>query len=219
MMALHRGRLDLLEAHLRRDPALLRRSFSLAEIFPPELGCQQPAPGSDGDLPRTPLAGATLLQACVEFDELELARWLLAHGAPADARAAVDAAGFGGHTALFNAVASYPNFWMNFTGGWPGTRKPQQADFAELLLSHGAGPNAQASLRETVKTGSGVTVREHRDVTPIGSRATGLPDPARGDCELGRTDGVPRAPVPHGLTPRPASPPPPSPAGSPPSCR
>ena len=38
-MALHRGRIDLLEEHLRRDPNLLRRTFSFEEIYPPELGC------------------------------------------------------------------------------------------------------------------------------------------------------------------------------------
>lgn len=36
-MAVHRGRIDLLEAHLRRDPDLLGRTFSHAEIYPPEL--------------------------------------------------------------------------------------------------------------------------------------------------------------------------------------
>ncbi|HSE94788.1 MAG TPA: ankyrin repeat domain-containing protein, partial [Methylomirabilota bacterium] len=38
-MALHRGRLDLLEAHLQRDPGLLSRTFSHEEIYPPEMGC------------------------------------------------------------------------------------------------------------------------------------------------------------------------------------
>ncbi|MGH7713740.1 MAG: ankyrin repeat domain-containing protein, partial [Gemmatimonadaceae bacterium] len=75
MMALHRGRIDLLEAHLRRDPTLLRRTFSYAEIMPPELKCRQPEPGSyDEGLPRTPLAGATLLHACVEFEEIAIAQ-------------------------------------------------------------------------------------------------------------------------------------------------
>lgn len=48
MMAFHRGRLDLLEAHLERDAGLLQRTFSFAEIFPPEpavvsSGCRAPA--------------------------------------------------------------------------------------------------------------------------------------------------------------------------------
>ena len=159
-MALHRGRIDLLEAHLRRDSALLHRTFSFEEIFPPELGCHEE------DYPRTTLDGATLLHVCVEFDELEIARWLLGRGMAADARAAVDADGFGGHTALFAAVVSYPNFWMNYTGGWAHQRKPQESHLARLLLDHGADPNARASLRERVRSAGGATVREHRDLTP-----------------------------------------------------
>src|SRR5262245_58205921 len=38
-MALHRGRRDLLEVHLRRDPGLLARTFAHTDIYPPELGC------------------------------------------------------------------------------------------------------------------------------------------------------------------------------------
>lgn len=169
MMALHRGRIDLLESHLRRDPALLRRTFAYEEIFPPELGCQQPAPGSyDEGLPRTPLAGATLLHVCVEFDELDSARWLLEQGMDADARAAVDAQAFGGHTALFGAVVSYPNFWMNYTGGWAHSRQPQDSPFARLLLDHGADPNARANLRERVMSSDeATTVREHGELTPL----------------------------------------------------
>jgi hypothetical protein len=36
-MALHRGRIDLLQAHLERDPALLTRTFRVTAVFPPEL--------------------------------------------------------------------------------------------------------------------------------------------------------------------------------------
>jgi hypothetical protein len=167
-MALHRGRIDLLEAHLRHNPALLERTFSYAEIYPPEVGCIQPAPGSYNEFfPRTPIAGATLLHICVEFDELEIAKWLLERGMKPDARATVDVNGFGGHTALFGAVVSYPHFWMNFTGGWPGTRKPTQAAFAELLLGAGADPNARASLREAFGADGRRVVRDHRDITPL----------------------------------------------------
>jgi ankyrin repeat protein len=169
MMALHRGRIDLLERHLRRDPGLLTRTFSFAEIFPPEFGCRQPDPGSyDEGLPRTPIAGTTLLHVCVEFDELEVARWLLDQGMDPDARADVDDDGFGGHTALFNAVVCYSNFWMNYAGGWAHTRKPKQAAFAELLLERGADPNARASLREPIDSEGSRTLREHRNVTPVG---------------------------------------------------
>jgi hypothetical protein len=70
-MAMHRGRIDLLEEHLRRDAQLLSRTFSHEEIYPPELGCH-----ADHSLALhgTPLAGTTLLHMCVDFDEIEIAR-------------------------------------------------------------------------------------------------------------------------------------------------
>ncbi|HUJ30690.1 MAG TPA: hypothetical protein VLY23_05375 [Candidatus Acidoferrum sp.] len=155
-MALHRGRIDLLGEHLRRDPGLLRRTFRYDEIFPAELGC--------GDMAThgTPLAGATLLHMCVDYDEMEIARWLLERGMNVDEKAAVDAEGFGGHTALFATVVSQPNFWMN------DLAKPQEAPFTELLLEHGANPNARASLRKQLHPGYGPdTMHEYRDVTPL----------------------------------------------------
>jgi hypothetical protein len=155
-MAVHRGRIDLLEDHLRRDPALLSRTFTLEEIYPPELGCHGEATYG------TPLAGSTLLHMCVDYDELEIARWLLERGMNVDASASVDAEGFGGHTALFATVVSQPNFWMNHQG------KPQVATFTELLLDHGADPNARASLRKQLHPGYGEdTMHEYRDVTPL----------------------------------------------------
>lgn len=161
-MALHRGRIDLLAEHLRRDPELLKRTFRHEEIYPPELGCHDEVLATQG----TPLAGTTLLHMCVDYDELEIAQWLLERGMKVDERAAVDADGFGGHTALFAAVVSQPNFWMNYNSG------PQVAPFAELLLDHGADPNARASLRKQLHPGYGPkydvqTRYEYRDVTPI----------------------------------------------------
>src|SRR5262245_65804354 len=103
-MALHRGRIDLLEQHLRRDPALLERTFAHEEIYPPELGCHDERLATQG----TPLAGATLLHLCVDYDEMEIARWLLARGINVYAPAAVDRDSFGGHTALFGPVVSPP---------------------------------------------------------------------------------------------------------------
>ena len=129
-MAVHRGRLDLLEPHWRRDPGLLRRTFTLQEIYPPELGCHEDPLPTHG----TPLAGATLLHLCVDYDEMEMARWLLERGMDVNATAAVDADGFGGHTALFATVVSQPSFWMNHDA------TPQVAPFAQLLLDRGADP-------------------------------------------------------------------------------
>jgi hypothetical protein len=156
-MALHRGRIDLLEHHLRRDPELLRRTFRHEEIYPPELGCGDEVMATHG----TPLAGATLLHMCVDYDEMEIARWLLDRGMDVDARAAVDADGFGGHTALFATVVSQPNYWTNRSGS-------QVAPFTQLLLDHGADPNARASLRKQLHPGYGEdTLHEYRDVTPL----------------------------------------------------
>lgn len=162
VMALHRGRIDLLEEHLRRDPGLLTRTFTHEEIYPPEFGCHDEVLATQG----TPLGGTTLLHMCVDFDEMEIAKWLLEKGADVNARAAVDEDGFGGHTALFNTVMSQPNFWMNFQG------RPQEAPFAELLLAHGADVNIRASLRKKLHPGYAPRYdtenwHEYRDVTAL----------------------------------------------------
>ena len=162
-MALHRGRIDLLEEHLRRDPGLLRRTFRHEEIYPPQLGCHDEVLATQG----TPLAGSTLLHMCADYDELEIARWLLARGMDPNVKAAVDRDGFGGYTALFATVVSQPNFWMNHQN------RPQVAPFTQLLLDHGADPNARASLRKQLHPGYGpeydVERRfEYRNVTALG---------------------------------------------------
>ena len=162
VMALHRGRLDLLEEHLRRDPQLLTRTFTHEEIYPPELGCHDEVLATQG----TPLKGTTLLHLCVDYDEIEIARWLLERGMNPNARAAVDADGFGGHTALFCTVVSQPNFWMNYTG------QPQQAEFTKLLLDHGADPTIRASLKKKLHPGYAgrydvENTYEYRNVTAL----------------------------------------------------
>jgi hypothetical protein len=153
-MALHRGRLDLLETHLRRDPHLVTRTFSHEEICPPELGCS-----TDHSLALhgTPLAGTTLLHICVDFDEIEIARWLIDHGADVNAKAEIDADGFGGHTPLFGCVVSQAYM----------CRLQRDAAFARLLLDHGADPNARASLRKRLRFVPDESMHEYRDVTPL----------------------------------------------------
>jgi len=154
VMAVHRGRVDLLEAHLQRDQKLPARTFSLAEIYPPELGC---GPDLSYGLHGTPLAGTTLLHICVEFDEIEIARWLIEHGADVNARAEVDADGFGGHTALFGCVVN-----DSYLCG-----RQRDGAFARLLLDRGADPNVQASLRKQLHFLPDETMHEYRDVTPL----------------------------------------------------
>ncbi len=163
VMALHRGRIDLLETHLRRDPHLLKRTFTHEEIFPPDWGCHDEVIATQG----TPLAGTTLLHLCADYDEIEIARWLLERGMDPNAKAAVDADGFGGHTALFGTVVSQPNYRMNHM------REPQVAPFTQLLLDAGADPNVRASLRKRLHPGYGPKLDvektyEYRNVTPLG---------------------------------------------------
>ncbi len=151
-MAVHRGRLDLLESHLSRDPALFSRTYSHGDIWPRELGCHA---DESLALHGSPLAGGTLLHLCVDNDEIELARWMIAHGADVNARAAVDADGFGGHTALFGCVVSQPHR--------VGLRKDD--GFARLLLESGADPTIRASVRKRLRFVADETMHEYRDVT------------------------------------------------------
>jgi ankyrin repeat protein len=154
VVAMHRGRIDLLERHLARDPGLLSRRFSHRDIYPPELGCHaDPSYALHG----TPLDGTTLLHMCVDFDEIEIGRWLIEHGADVNARSVVDADGFGGHTPLFNCVVS-----QSYLCG-----RQQDAEFARLLLDHGADPNARASLRKQLRFVLDESMHEYRDVTPL----------------------------------------------------
>ena len=162
VMALHRGRIDLLEKHLERDAELLRYTFVYQEIFPTALGCQYSEDGDPLATFATPLAGTTLLHIAIDYDELEIGRWLLDNGADVNARAAVDADGFGGQTPLFNSVVAQPHFWVNHL------KKPDEARFTRLLLDHGADPNARASLRKRLHPGYGPdTMHEYRDVRPL----------------------------------------------------
>jgi hypothetical protein len=151
-VAVHRGRLDLLEEHLRRDPNLLTRTFSHQEIYPPELGCHADETLA---LHTTPLGGTTLLHLCVDTDELEIARWLIDQGADVNAKAAVDQEGFGGHTALFGCVVAQP------------IRLRNSDEFARLLLDHRADPNIRASLRKLMRFVGDELMHKYLDVTPL----------------------------------------------------
>lgn len=160
--ALHRGRIDLLEEHLRLDPLMLDRTFTHEEIYPPEMGCHDEVNATQG----TPLKGTTLLHMCADYDEYEIAEWLIAKGADVNTRAAIDEDGFGGHTPLFCTVVSQPNFWMNYQG------LEQVAPFTELLLKHGADTSIRGSLRKRLHPGYGPKYDtsndyEYRDVTAL----------------------------------------------------
>jgi ankyrin repeat protein len=154
VMAVHRGRIDLLERHLRHAPQMLNRTFPHEETYPPALGCH-----ADHSLALhgTPLAGTTLLHMCVDFDEIEIARWLIAKGADVNTRAEIDADGFGGHTPLFGCVVS-----QSYMCG-----RQRDGEFARLLLDHGADPNARASLRKRLRFVEDESMHEYHNITPL----------------------------------------------------
>lgn len=147
-MALHRGDLARLDAHLRDDPQLLQRQFPLREIYPAACGCAND--GRSG-MHWTPIDGGTLLHLAVDFHDREAFDWLLAHGADPNARAAVDAQGFGGHTPLFNAVVWGPR---------------QDPAFAAALLACGAAREARADLRKFLDWCDEPRWHVARNVTP-----------------------------------------------------
>jgi hypothetical protein len=160
VMALHRGRLDLLEAHFARDPDLLTRTFDIVDIYPMAPACAREPHTAQG----TPVHGTTLLHLAAYFDELEIAQWLLERGMDPDARAVTDANGFGGYTALYSTVVSQHNFWVNY-----GKGRPDDASFTQLLLDRGADPNVRASLKARLEEGhGGGPLREYREVTALG---------------------------------------------------
>ncbi|HET7696093.1 MAG TPA: hypothetical protein VFK57_10325 [Vicinamibacterales bacterium] len=159
IMALHRGRIDLLAAHLARDPDLLTRTFDKADVYPLAPACAGKPHVAQG----TPLQGVTLLHVAAYFDEVEVAGWLLDRGMDPDARAAIDGDGFGGYTALFSTVVSQRNFWVNY-----GKGQPDEAQFTRLLLARGADPSVRASIRAGLEHGhGGGPIREYRGVTPL----------------------------------------------------
>ena len=157
IMAFHRGDIPALEHHLRLDPALMERRFTLREIFPPECGCAND--GRSG-MHWTPIDGATLLHLAIDYRERDIFDWLLAHGADVNIRASTDSNGFGGQTPLFNAVVSGP--WPD--NGMTGT-----------LLERGAAKDARASLRKFLDWTENPHWHEARDVTAA-EWARGFPD-------------------------------------------
>src|SRR5436190_11525503 len=148
MMAFHRGDVARLRDFLRLDSGLIERRFSSVEIYPPELGCAKD--GRSG-MHWTPIDGTTLLHLAIDFDEEEMFDLLLAHGAEVNARANIDAEGFGGHTPIYNAVVSH------------GKR---QASMARRLLERGASTTVRASLRKFLDWCETPRWHQALDVTP-----------------------------------------------------
>jgi hypothetical protein len=150
IMAMHRGDVARLKQFLRRDPGLIRRRFSLVEIYPPELGCAKD--GRSG-MHWTPIDGTTLLHIAIDFDQEEIFEMLLTEGADVNARGEtyeVDGMTFGGHTPIFNAVVSH------------GRR---QGAMARRLVETGADLEMRAALRKFLDWCETPRWHEARDVT------------------------------------------------------
>ena len=81
---------DALEAHVKIHPETVTRRYMLRCAY-------------------TPLQEATLLHICAEFNHLSCAEVLVRHGADIDAKAGVDAYGFGGQTPVFHTVNQNSN--------------------------------------------------------------------------------------------------------------
>lgn len=149
-LAVHRGRIDLLEQCLEKDSQMLDRRFTEEQIYPRELAINP----SDG-LHVAPLDGATLLHLAIEYGDIETARWLIDHGADVNATSSIDSEGFGGHTPIFHTTVTL-------------CVKTDRA--AKLLLSKGADPTIRTTLRKQLKhMGDPEKERmfEFRDVTAI----------------------------------------------------
>ncbi|MFD1675231.1 ankyrin repeat domain-containing protein [Alicyclobacillus fodiniaquatilis] len=125
LMAFHRGRIDLLEKHWRKNPNLVHQRFQASDIYRPEMGFSHA-------MMLTSIEGTTLLHLAMEYDEFEMAKWLIDHGADVNARADMDADGCGGHTPLFHAVVANQS---------PTDKR------TKFLLAHGADPTIRATIR------------------------------------------------------------------------
>ena len=110
VLQLLRGRLDELASLIDADPALVSQRF-------PELDF-----GATGGRELT-LKGGTLLHVAAEYGNLAAVSLLLERGADVNARAAVDEAGIGEHTAIFHSATQFDD------GGLAVTR---------LLIERGA---------------------------------------------------------------------------------
>lgn len=124
-MDLYRGRFRDFARRLERDSAIARNRYDLA--------------GANLSLRET-----TLLHLCADWNFLEAAKALLAHGADVNAPASIDADGIGGHTPVFHTVNSI------FLWSFP---------MLEWLLAKGADLSVRVTVRWVDKI--------YREVTPL----------------------------------------------------
>jgi hypothetical protein len=97
------------------------------------------------------------LHLALEFDDIDVARWLIERGADVNARVAIGADRIEGHTPIFHTVA-------NLASGM-GLDDDSKTRF---LLDHGADPNARATFPQGVRFHDQVPTDALHDVTPVG---------------------------------------------------
>jgi ankyrin repeat protein len=117
VIATIRGDLDSVRELLQRSPSLIERRYPTLNI------------GTTGGRMLT-LKGATLLHVAAEFEQAEVATWLLDAGADVNAPALIDSEGLGGQTPIFHA-ATHGNLGIGLV---------------RLFLSRGADLNVRCRL-------------------------------------------------------------------------
>ena len=166
----------------RPGPVPLGAPFTHAEVFFKH-------DGTPGDAyPATPVSGGTLLHLALEFDDIDVARWLIERGADVNARAAINTDGLAnagsGHTPLFHTVVNLASGMGLFDDAK-----------ARLLLDHGADPNARATFPPEATFHNNAPAEPLHDVTPVGyarrhpdPRCVNAPASRRSLSEVGRSD-------------------------------
>ncbi|MEO6524999.1 MAG: ankyrin repeat domain-containing protein [Gemmatimonadaceae bacterium] len=140
----------LLEALLLDDAAALGRA--LHAMGPGAVSRRVRVPSAF-----TSCSGVTPLHVCAEFNDIQCARVLLEAGADVNARAELDADGFGGQTSIFHCVSNIYDF------GRP---------VMELLVE--AGANLDVRLKGVVWGAGAPWETLVLDVTPVSYAQCGL---------------------------------------------
>ncbi len=118
VLAVLRGRIEILQETLDCDPELVHRRFPVLDI------------GATAAR-RLTLKGATLLHVAAEYGNVDAAQLLLKRGADVNSRAEIDDVGVGGQTPLFHAVTQQRDWGLTV---------------AEFLVNRGADLSQRAKL-------------------------------------------------------------------------